>query len=274
MSRYLSRSNRRRSTAKPTAAKKPPEKILNVVVPEGVHNKVRKMLAKAVHPDLNAAAADTMTKINSRLDKVKAIQEKATHIQFVVDSSGSMSGWKKELVTSYNKLLERQSRYSSQSTYGYRSFHDEIGPEPMDHPRYFESIRTSGNTPLFDTIGEVITNIDRQMDNPTDVVVIILTDGHDTGQGYDLKGQLFNPHYSAADLRPIIEEKLNIGWQFIYCTNQSNLSDSERIGIPSYAATTFSDYDQLLGKVNQMLLSYRQGDVKLLSFDGDNVITG
>lgn len=272
MSRYLRRSSARQP-AKP--AKKSPEKILNVVVPDGIHNKVRKMLAKVLHPDLNngIGKADQMAKVNERLDKVKAIQEKATHIQFIIDSSGSMTSWRQELVTSYNKLMERQSRYTSRSTYGYRSFHEEYGPEPLGAPRYLDCIKTSGNTPLFDTIGEVIRNIDRQLGNPTDVVVIILTDGYDTGKGYDLTGRQFDPHYDATDLRPIIEEKLRIGWQFIYCTNQHSLSDSEKIGIPQHASTTFSDYGQLLGKVNQMLLSYRQGDVKLLSFEGGSVIS-
>jgi hypothetical protein len=249
-----------------TTERKPKAKILDAAVPVGTHNQVRKSLAKVVHPDINSGqiAAEEMQKINNRLERITAIQEKTTHIQFVVDTSGSMTGYKKELIKSYNKLLERQAKFPGQSTFGFKSFHEETPIEPLAVPRYLNTIQMGGGTPLFDTIGRTITEIDRQLENPTDVVVIIMTDGYDTGPGH------VSPHFSASDLLNIIPEKIALGWQFIYCTQERSLQDAERIGIPVHAATTFQEHYRLFGIINRMLLSYRQGEIKQLTFDRED----
>ena len=259
-----------------TSRKPKPEtkvSLKDVVVPPGLHEQVRKNLAKVVHPDINPTATNgEMRKINERLEKIQKIQQKSTHIQFVVDSSGSMTHWRDKLVTSYNKLLERQARFPGQSTFGFKSFHKEILPEPLTTPCYLDEIRTSGGTPLFDTIGRTIKKIDQQLDNPTDVVVIILTDGHDTGPDKTISPE--EPHYPVAELRELVQEKLELGWQFIYCSEGYSVShDAERIGIPAYATTGFDDYGKLMGKISKLLLSYRQDDIKMLTFKSIAIVS-
>lgn len=261
----------RQSTPRAAKPAKQPSKILDLPVPAGLHDKMRKSLAKITHPDVSKAdTAAEMVKINNKLERIRSIQEKTTHIQFVVDTSGSMSGHRKELANSYNKLLERQSRYASKSTFGYKSFHEEIEPKPLSAPNYLNEIRCSGGTPLFDTIGNTIEMIDSRLDSPTDVVVVILTDGYDTGPDWHSGSNA--KHFSITELAQIIQGKITLGWQFIYCTQERSISDAEKIGIPQECATVFGQFNKMLGQINQMLTSYRQGDTKLLTFGGSGVI--
>ncbi len=240
------------------------KRFSRVSIPVELINKARKQLAKVVHPDINPTTTEEMQKINSRLEKIQNIQENTAHIQFVVDTSGSMSHNRTKLITSYNKLLERQARHPGKSTFGYKTFHEEILPQTLINPKYLESIITRGNTPLYDTIGNTIQNIDNRLDNPTNVVFIILTDGNDNGPDR----LNYQNHYNMSELRELVQKKFELGWQFIYCSEDRDIHGAKKIGIPDYAITNFGDYHQIMGKINKMLLLYRQGDIKLLTFKG------
>jgi len=237
----------------------------NVAVDEKSLAIARKMLAKAVHSDLNGGSDKKMMDINTKYDRLKELQNKKTHVQFVLDSSGSMSRYKMEVIKAYNELLKRQSRHPGGSTFGFKTFHQEILPESMVNPKYLKRFPTSGGTPLFDTIGHTIRMIEEQLPNNNDIVFIIITDGQDTGPSYDYKN-----HYYVDNLKPLVEEKQRLGWQFLYCGQSSYYnslsSGAEKIGIPNSNTTNFQDITIMIQQLNKLVLDYRQGDIKQIIF--------
>ena len=233
----------------------------NVTVDDKALATARKILAKAVHSDISNNNDDKMSMINVKYDKIKSLREKSTHIQFVLDSSGSMSSYKREVIQAYNELLKRQARHPGQSTFGFKTFHQETLPEPLTNPKYLKSFPTQGGTPLFDTIGNTIRMIENKLPGNNDVVFIIITDGHDTGA----------LDYPPDVLKPLIEEKQLLGWQFLFCGQTFGYGNSlsrsaERIGIPLYNTTDFTDITKMLQQINKLVISYRQGDIKQITF--------
>jgi len=230
----------------------------------------RKMLAKAVHSDITNNSDDKMSMINTQYDRIKELREKTTHVQFVIDSSASMSCVRSKVVQAYNELLKRQARHPGGSTFGFKTFHQEILPEQLTNPKYLERLNCKGSTPLFDTIGRTIRMIENRLPGNNDIVFIIITDGKDTGQMYDN-----NEHFYPVEkvLKPLIEEKQRLGWQFLYCGKSYSYASlataANKLGITFNNTTDFNDYNKLLLNVNKMILAYRQGDIKKLSFKGE-----
>lgn len=218
-------------------------------------------LAKVCHSDVNGGTDETMREINANYGKVKAFEDNTTHLAFILDDSGSMQGRKTQVVKAYNTLLERQRTPRSRATFSLTTFHETTGVLPITQAQRLirADYRPRGNTPLYDTIGETCLSIDRHLDNPLDVVVVIITDGH----------ELSSRTWKVDTLRELIESKLALGWQFIYCSCDWNyLTHGKRIGIPRSAITTFDNVEVLLSQVSKLLISYRQGEIKQITFTG------
>jgi hypothetical protein len=118
----------------------------------------------------------------------------------------------------------------------------------------------SGNTPLYDTIAESILRIDRELGNPSDVVIIIITDGQENCS---------REWRDALKLARLIGEKIDLGWQFIYCSSAwSAIRDGLKIGISEKCVTDFRDINLIFGTISKLLTSYHKGDIKQITFEG------
>jgi hypothetical protein len=116
-----------------------------------------------------------------------------------------------------------------------------------------------GDTPLYDAIGETCEAIDKVLNNPKDVIIVIITDGFENASRTWRKPE---------DIRPVIEEKISIGWNFIYCSCSHNpIADATQIGIPRECATDFSNLPEVFKKVSNLLTDYRSGVIKQITFE-------
>ena len=140
-----------------------------------------KLLAKVCHSDVNGGSDEEMKEITANYNRIKQMSTSQTHIGFVLDDSGSMGSRKHDAIRSYNALLQSQASNKSRATFSIDTFKQvgqvvPIYQAPMLSGRNFIC---SGNTPLYDIIAESILRIDRELGNPSDVIIIIVTDGQE-----------------------------------------------------------------------------------------------
>lgn len=221
---------------------------------------VYKLLAKVSHPDIGGDT-QSMQEINNAMQSIKALANNKTHIHFVLDDSKSMVSKKSQAIASYNGLLQSQASNKSQATLSLATFHDIGQPMPIIQAPMlnYRNYHCRGYTPLYQTIGESIKRIDRTLGNPVDVVFIIITDGEE-----NFSSGIYKDIYT---LRSTIETKLEMGWQFIYCSSSYHaIQDGLKIGIPKQCVTDFRDLTRLFQTVGDLLLSYRKGEILRIEF--------
>jgi Mg-chelatase subunit ChlD len=220
-----------------------------------------KLLAKVCHSDVNGGNDEEMKEITSNYNRIKQMAVSQTHIGIILDDSGSMGGRKAEAIRSYNALLQSQASNKSRATFSISTFKDvgQVTPifqAPMLSQRNY---RCSGNTPLYDTIANSIFRIDRELKGPNDVVIIIITDGEENSSG---------EWRNALKLAKLIGEKIDLGWQFVYCScAYYAIRDGLKIGIPKECVTDFRDINLIFGTISRLLTSYRMGDIKQITFE-------
>jgi len=239
-----------------------PKRVKQVKPTDAPIDKVKeayKLLARVSHPDVGGDT-QTMQEINDKMATIRALANNKTHIHFVLDDSGSMGSKKSQAIASYNGLLQSQASNKSQATLSISTFHDMNSPMPISQAPMlnYRNYSCRGNTPLYDTIGNSIERIDKALGNPIDVVFIIITDGEENRS---------REWRDMGKLRGAIEAKLNIGWQFIYCSSSRHaVQDGLKIGIPQECVTDFRDLTMLFQTVGNLLLSYRKGEILRITF--------
>ncbi len=92
-----------------------------------------------------------------------------------------------------------------------------------------------GSTALLDTVGSSVAEFYRELaameNKPDKVLVIIITDGEENAS-YE---------YSHEDVKNIISQREEAGWQFIFlAANQDAIASGARIGVDRSASMTFS----------------------------------
>ena len=173
-----------------------------------------------------------------------------------------MGSRKHDAIRSYNALLQSQASNKSRATFSIDTFKQvgqvvPIYQAPMLSGRNFIC---SGNTPLYDIIAESILRIDRELGNPSDVIIIIVTDGQE-----NCSREWRDP----MQLTQLVQAKQELGWQFIYASSAwSAIRDGLKIGIPEKCVTDFRDINLIFGTISKLLTSYRRGDIKQITFEG------
>ena len=219
-----------------------------------------KLLAKVCHSDVNGGNDEEMKEITANYNRIKQMATSQTHIGFILDDSGSMSSRKHDAIRSYNALLQSQASNKSRATFSLDTFKDSsqvipIFQAPMLNTRTYTC---SGNTPLYDTIAHSIFKIERELGNPTDVIVIIITDGQE---------QASREWKDPMKLARLVRSKQEIGWQFIYVSSTwSAEQDGLKIGILKECISGFQDISTMFCKLGALLTSYRRGDIKQITF--------
>ena len=147
------------------------------------------------------------------------MKNNVTELVFIIDRSGSMSGFESDTIGGFNAMLERQKKtdgkcYVSTVLFDNRSklLHDRLDINdvvPMTESDY----RVGGCTALLDALGDSIRHIAkihryaRAEDVPEKTLFVITTDGYENA----------SRRYSTDEVKGMVEhEKEKYGWEFIF----------------------------------------------------------
>ena len=164
-----------------------------------------------------------------------------TELVFIIDRSGSMSGFEEDTIGGFNSMIEKQKEGEGKvyvSTVFFDSYteviHDRVDInriEPMTRQQY----QVRGCTALLDAIGGAIHHIGnihkyaRKEDIPTNTIFIITTDGMENS----------SQNYSSQKVKEMIKRQTEkYGWEFIFlAANIDAVETADHIGIrPERAA--------------------------------------
>ncbi|MBP5870901.1 vWA domain-containing protein [Streptomyces scabiei] len=140
----------------------------------------------------------------------------ARHIAVILDRSGSMQAVKTDTEGGLAAFLEAQQEAPGQTTVSLYQFDDQYEAvyenKPLaDVPAF--RLRPRGATALLDAVGRTITTLGEQLDakpedeRPGEVVVVILTDGHENA----------SREYGLPRIKALITEQQDAyGWKFVF----------------------------------------------------------
>ena len=174
----------------------------------------------------------------------KVEPNKDTELVFIIDRSGSMSGFEEDTIGGFNSMIEKQKKGEGDvfvTTVLFDNFsqtiHDRlpIGQiEPMTEREYF----VRGSTALLDAVGQTVEHIKtihkyiRPEDVPAHTIFVITTDGMENA----------SRKFSRADVKKMISEQTEkCGWEFIFIgANIDSIEAADSIGIRRERAANYS----------------------------------
>ena len=178
-------------------------------------------------------------------------KEKVTELVFIIDKSGSMSGYEADTIGGFNSTIEKQKEeegkvYVSTVLFNNRStvVHDRVELseiKPMTRRDYYPS----GSTALLDALGDAISHIStihkyaRPEDVPEHTVFVITTDGMENS----------SHHYSSDEVKEKIKQQTEeYGWEFIFlAANIDAVETAKRMGIRHDRAANFRQSSDGIG---------------------------
>ena len=171
------------------------------------------------------------------------MKNNTTEIVFILDRSGSMSGFESDTVGGFNAMLREQRKkegtvYVSTVLFDNESevIHDRVPIECVKRMTE-RDYRVGGCTALLDAVGNAIRHIRnihkyaRKEDIPEHTVFVITTDGMENA----------SRTYSAARVKNMIEEQREKrGWDFIFlAANIDAIETASHFGIAENRAVTY-----------------------------------
>lgn len=166
-----------------------------------------------------------------------------TEIVFILDRSGSMSGLESDTIGGFNSMIEKQREETGDEAivstvlFNHESIvlHDRI-PLADIKPLTRKDYEVGGNTALLDAVGDAVRHIRnvhkyaREEDRPQKVLFVITTDGMENS----------SHRYSYNEIRGIIEEQKERGWEFIFLGANIDAAEvAEHIGIDARRAVNY-----------------------------------
>jgi len=145
-----------------------------------------------------------------KIIKKKSIKQN-TYVNFLLDTSGSMSTKKKETITSFNEYIktlkkDKKSKYkfsltkfSNQAIVVYNDMNIENVPELTN-----KTYEPDGFTALYDAIGITASKISN--DAKDKILFVILTDGEENS----------SKEYATDSIKKLIEDKQKKNWTFTF----------------------------------------------------------
>jgi len=152
-----------------------------------------------------------------------------THLAYILDRSGSMSGMEEAAVAAFNSFLRSQLDVPGDARLTFVQFDDqyEVNHErlPLKEVPQLTAARYTprGSTALLDAIGRTIKQMEPHATSPgTKVIFAIFTDGEENS----------SREFSMAHLADLIAAKRTQGWTFLFlAANQDAIATAASINI-------------------------------------------
>lgn len=172
------------------------------------------------------------------------MKENKTELVFILDRSGSMEGLEGDTIGGFNSMLKRQKETKENVNVTTVLFDDRVDiihdrfpidiVQPLTEKDYF----VRGCTALLDAVGEAVHKVENVQDHlpegykADNIIFVITTDGHENS----------SREYSAKQIRNMIEEKKEKGWEFLFLgANMDAVAEAEKIGISRNRAVTYEN---------------------------------
>lgn len=163
------------------------------------------------------------------------MKNNVTELVFILDRSGSMSGFEADTIGGFNSTIEKQKKQEGKvyvSTVLFDNYsevlHDRVDINEIK-PMTDKDYDVRGCTALLDAIGGAIRHVGnihkyaRPEDVPEHTIFVITTDGMENA----------SQHYSSEDIKAKIKHQTEkYGWEFIFlAANIDAVETAESIGI-------------------------------------------
>jgi len=165
-----------------------------------------------------------------------------SEIVFIIDKSGSMSGFEKDTIGGFNSMIAKQKNEQGEAVVTTVLFsnsneiiHDRI---PVDRIAQMteKEYSVGGCTALIDAIGDTIVHIEkihkyaREDDVPENTIFVITTDGMENA----------SHKYSSDEVKKMIEKKKESGWEFLFlAANIDAVETAKQFGISEERAVDY-----------------------------------
>lgn len=160
------------------------------------------------------------------------MQQDSALITFILDESGSMGSIETEARQGFNDYLADQISHGGQTWWTLTTFNQKARTRFTTIPGaevrpLAEDYSPSGMTALYDAVGTSVAKTQAYLETlggerPSDVIVVILTDGMENASQRWTDRRVFD----------LITEAENSGWQFVFLgANQNSWDISQRMGI-------------------------------------------
>ena len=171
------------------------------------------------------------------------MKKNLTELVFIIDRSGSMSGFENDTIGGFNSMIEKQKAgegevYVSTVLFDNHTsvLHDRVPIEKIK-PMTGEDYYVGGCTALLDAIGGAIHHIGnvhkyaREEDVPENTIFVITTDGMENASHL----------YHSAKVKEMIKRKTEkYGWEFIFvAANIDAIETADSIGIRRERAANY-----------------------------------
>lgn len=193
-----------------------------------------------------------------------------THIECLIDISGSMQGSIADVVYGYNKFLDEQrnNMIDDNTTWSLSFFNsmykNMIYCQNIDSVPYLKvsEIKTESTTALLDAIGKAIFNLSNNIIPHTQYIIFIMTDGYENS----------STEYNITIIKDIITEKQNCGWKFIFLgANIDAIKVATNLGIHTEGSLTYTQnkngIENALSSVSASITRVRNGDSAHIVFN-------
>lgn len=166
-----------------------------------------------------------------------------THIVYVIDRSGSMSGKESDVIGGFNKFIKEQKEHPGEASMVLVQFDHEYGPinkwENIHSANDLnnENYQPRGTTALLDAIGRTIDDQGKYLSGidedqrPDKVIILIMTDGMENA----------SKDYTKQRIKTMISlQQENYNWKFVFLgANQDSFAEASSMGIPQSLAANF-----------------------------------
>jgi len=187
------------------------------------------------------------------------MNEKYTHISFVLDHSGSMANIWNDVVGGYESFVLEQQKDTSKATFSLVVFDDLVEViedfTPLEKVSPKLTVKPCGCTRLLDAIGQTINQTGIQLaklleeERPGKVLIVIQTDGYENS----------SREFTSAQIKEMVTlQKDTYNWQFIFLgASEACLDIVSNIGLSSVNSTTYSQGSTLMSGFSSKLSSLR-----------------
>ncbi|MEA2023052.1 MAG: hypothetical protein U9N79_02040, partial [Actinomycetota bacterium] len=191
------------------------------------------------------------------------MQQDSALITFILDESGSMGRIAQAARDGFNEYLEEQVAHGGPTWWTLTTF--------ANHPRtrfavipgaevrpLADDYSPHGMTALYDAVGRSVTKTRAYLetlgdDRPSDIIVVILTDGMEN----------MSQRWTARQVFDLITEAEDSGWQFVFLgANQDSWSVAQNMGIRKGAVVDWApdeaSYDRAMKEASMASVDYRR----------------